>query len=658
MYECVLCPVKSTHVELLELPKTVGRKKSDRDKEKEKLEREWADRMLEEYRQHQKERGRPEIPREALKRTAENNWVHLKCAMWTPELRFASSSTMDIVEGIGVGPHLSRYDTVCKVCKNAGGDKYPCVQCHQCHAPFHVGCARADGYTFGFDVTPIKGSRRDSIATCTIGAETGSVTAAIWCKDHPVKTTVHPLSEDVGDGMIAMQMYCRNYKQADLTLTGTARKANLVEQSAKAFPTHVAVSVNRRASTTQGRTARNSIASVSDIKTEDIEITVPERRCAKCNIDVTPKWWPVDGPSPSKRPVRSPEIHSILNKPDQPVPTSEASLPDRPMQNGVHDGDHPMLDAALHKLAHDPGHGTGSAENGHRPSAYLCQKCHWKKLNAPEEPEKKPTPEVREPESRQQLPLRSPTLHPYAHPAAPALATQHPPPPPQQPPMPWAASAQPVQAHPAPVPTWAHPPPPAQVNGLRQSPQVVGPPLPPHAARPGLMHVSPPLGPDHRTNGFPHPPPIHDAPPFRAPYPPSQPPPGPPGPPPLRLSNSPMLGAVPNGLPSPHGPHYPPPFSPTHPPPPPHHIPLPHSGPTGASTQARHSESSFPPSAARPPFHGSPPPAPIAPTSNRPTTPRSSAPSLGGAPGTGSVPPELRPSGGASASPSLRNLLH
>ena len=39
------------------------------------------------------------------------------------------------------------------------------------------------------------------------------------------------MSEAVDESsMNALQLYTQNYKQADLTLTGTARKANLVDQ--------------------------------------------------------------------------------------------------------------------------------------------------------------------------------------------------------------------------------------------------------------------------------------------------------------------------------------------------------------------------------------------------------------------------------------------
>lgn len=39
-----------------------------------------------------------------LKRTAANNWAHITCATWIPDLRFGDSSALQPVEGIGALP--------------------------------------------------------------------------------------------------------------------------------------------------------------------------------------------------------------------------------------------------------------------------------------------------------------------------------------------------------------------------------------------------------------------------------------------------------------------------------------------------------------------------------------------------------------------------
>ncbi|EOD48734.1 putative phd finger and bah domain protein [Neofusicoccum parvum UCRNP2] len=215
-YECVLCPVKSTEQELIEPPKVSHKKKTDKEREKERLEKELRIQKLKEYQQHQRDKGRPELPREPLKKTAENNWVHLHCAVWTPELKFTNPKTYELVEGVG---------------------------------------------TPTINVTP----------PSTLAA---LIRQAIWCKEHTPKTIIHPLNEVVDEsGKTALQLYVQNYKQADQTLTGTARKANLLDQFTKNIPPPAVAAqpVNRRTSTVQAgaRSARNSSAGLPKMEEPD-----------------------------------------------------------------------------------------------------------------------------------------------------------------------------------------------------------------------------------------------------------------------------------------------------------------------------------------------------------------------------------------------------
>lgn len=59
----------------------------------------------------------------------------------------------------------------------------------------HVGCAHKAGWTMGFDIQPVKGSRRELVSTVKLGNEQGTMTAAVWCPEHDVKSTVHPIGE-------------------------------------------------------------------------------------------------------------------------------------------------------------------------------------------------------------------------------------------------------------------------------------------------------------------------------------------------------------------------------------------------------------------------------------------------------------------------------
>ncbi|SPN97114.1 related to PHD finger protein [Cephalotrichum gorgonifer] len=194
-YKCVLCPVEHTAHDFVCLPKSTShKKKTDRDRDREKIEREQAQNVADFYRKKQEESNRPVNPREALKRTADNNWVHVTCAVWTPEVRFGS---------------------------------------------VHVECARQNGYVLGFDITPIKGSRRDQFNIVTINGESGAMSAALWCKEHvPTKTIVHRMNDIVDEnGLNALQLYVQNFKQADRSITDTVRKANMVTAAAKSVGT-------------------------------------------------------------------------------------------------------------------------------------------------------------------------------------------------------------------------------------------------------------------------------------------------------------------------------------------------------------------------------------------------------------------------------------
>ncbi|KAF2118266.1 hypothetical protein BDV96DRAFT_597123 [Lophiotrema nucula] len=631
-YECVLCPHKVTDVDLFEPPKVSHKKKTDREREKERLEKELIDKAKDEYRQRQLDKGRPLVPREPLKRTADNNWVHVYCALWVPETKFSSATRFDMVEGVGA-PTL-RYDPVCKICKT---NKGACVSCLQCHANFHVGCAHNAGYIFGFDITPVKATRRDAIPTVTLNGETGTMLAAIWCKEHTPKTPVHPMVEDVeGTDLVALQLFAREFKQADLTLTGTARKANLVDFSTRTVPQPPAPSQNgRRPSNITNQTptsarGRQSNAGLSVKEEELVETSVlkPERKCAKCNVDASPRWWKVEDSVPP--------IQTVSGQPDGPVApngtepraltSSEAGQPTDHNSSSNLSSNHPMTDAPP----------VGNPEPSQlrldtdisvvQTASYLCQKCHWKKINGQEDtPEREKSASV-QPEPKE-LPLRSPPVQPYV-PAPPLGAPWLPGP---------AHMTTPLQA--PPHPGWhgngpPHPgPPPLLHNG-------VGPPPPgPSIGHPPPFH-SPynHNAPMHQPNGYPPfsaPPMHHQMPPapLRASYPP--PPPPPPHasghPPPLHLNNAGVIG---NGAPSPRMP-----YSPTHP-----------HGPS--STRSTESPYTAPPQMPQmPPYaplhHGSPAPGSLG---HRPSTPRDALPAA--------APPEQRISTGASASPSLRNLLH
>jgi hypothetical protein len=716
-YSCCLCLTEETVVDMIDMPKSTHKKKNERDKEKERMEKELADTMRTDYATRQLTHHRPLLPREPLKPTTGNNWVHVYCAVFTPEIRFSDAQALAVAEGFQMIP-ASKYEAVCKLCKNRDhqnklrNDKGACVNCHHCNTTFHVSCAFEAGYQFGFDITPVKGSRKDQQPVATLNGETGALTAAIWCKEHNIKSIVHPIHEIADDsGRTALEVYTELYKQADLTLTGTVRKAEQV-QFTKSKGGQLANAANRRESTTHNNTvgarrgARNS--TVADARYEDVDgatdasslregsIAPQGKRCVKCNIDVTPKWHIKPKDEDSSSPKSSDKRLSMTlgeiadQQRDQPsdagtvapngAEATHTADPSRPQQNirfmapGANgrawdgmpernaprplDGDAPpppgsTITNGAQPVSHDQGHATTTGANGrsdaddNAPTEYLCHKCFVKRKLDPTPPPPSPPPR-RELSPPKTYPLQ---LDWNEH------SAQRPP----HPPSPWDDPSRPSQMAQGELP-------PPQMGSMGPGPGFMHQP-PPHLGFPPTYH--------HTPNGFPGPHPAYSA---YGPYPP-QPSPNQGG---YHPAHRPSLNGfappgqhMPNGVSSPHGPHMQPP--PGYP-----------NGPPHPQFGSRRTESPFathlPPLGG--PLYGSPgphyqhpdnqapmppqPPQPLQPPQPQPQQPSTSAPvqpspqtghaNADGLSGSSATPHENQSNGtvatsGASASPSLHNLL-
>ncbi|KKY18402.1 putative phd finger and bah domain protein [Phaeomoniella chlamydospora] len=416
-YDCLLCPIRNTPHELMEPPKVSHKKKTDREREKERKEKEMVEEAVRLYRQQQELAGRPANPREALKRTSGNNWTHITCAIWNPEIKFGNAALLEPSEGFGLIPR-ERREQVCKLCNTAGP---PCVPCHSssCNVVFHVGCAHQAGYQFGFDLSPVKSTRRDVVSTIKLGEEIGSATAAIWCLHHSVQTIVHPITEKAEGDLTALQLFAQTFKQADLSVTGALRKALQCQQASTAQPS--SNNVNRRVSMNTHQPSvdrvnakgnRESPVEVAPKSTEEIlaepETTASlsnktsnsiEKKCYNCQTDASPKWWSVE-----KRSRRTPSQVNGIN--------STSSVP-----NGVSHTDAPRStpgpEAATGVLASGASESPSNAAVKTEPSAvkqtlsavptatpkeqyWQCHKCHVNKRSPPTSPEPVPVvPTVR-----------------------------------------------------------------------------------------------------------------------------------------------------------------------------------------------------------------------------------------------------------------------
>lgn len=317
-YECVLCPVTWTEHDLMETPKNNSKKKSDREKEKERMEKEMLTEATKLYRQRQEAVGKPVGPREPLKRTAGNNWAHVLCSLWTPEIKFGESAELEPAEGFGSIPK-DRWRSSCKICKSTKGACIPC-SFSGCNAHFHIGCAFQAQYQFGFDLVPVKTSRKDSPPTIRLGSDQGAATPVAFCSGHIVPSDIHEIGEVTGeDELNALQLFAQTYKQADKTLTGTSRKAAYVQQSVAPPQNHAIMTVNRRASTSNGLLATKDTKSQQtpaddvdemDIDTEEQPASRPapagptsSRKCVRCATDSSPRWWPSSRRSEPRGPL-------------------------------------------------------------------------------------------------------------------------------------------------------------------------------------------------------------------------------------------------------------------------------------------------------------------------------------------------------------------
>ena len=542
-YECVLCPVRDRESELMEPPKATHKKKTDREREKERLEKELLTEATQHYLKKQEETGRPLVPREPLKKTSGNNWIHVTCAVWNPWIKFGEATLLEPAEGVGSIPQ-ARYGQFCKICKANTG---VCVTCHKCPATFHVTCAQQNGYQLGFDVTPVKSSRRDVINTVTLGTESGNVEAVVFCKDHAVKTILHPMHEHAENSTTnALQLFVRNFKQADLSLTGTVRKAAIISLSVKPGPqgnmanssrpsisNMAGVGIGGSPSVLTTRSSRVSPAAVT-VKSEEVDedgdrivhlndssmLEQSSKECANCGTEISPKWHTKRSAavlSVARKQLQQQqpkEPNGIITNPDsevdQPrqgviIPTqtghlangnpTEVEQKDKEARSSTgYPGLHPTVD-----------HKAMSEDVLEAKLEYLCHRCYMKKLKEPSPAPSPPSPPPPPPPPQQSAIQPNPPpeiVRPIVEevqvmqPRIPSPVNWAPPPISSAPRMDQWPQTRPLSSntihltngvtHPPPPqaggphnpqPYTAHPPPPFYANGYEQREQHRAPPI-------------------------------------------------------------------------------------------------------------------------------------------------------------------------------------
>ncbi|KAH9945765.1 hypothetical protein B0H21DRAFT_860461 [Amylocystis lapponica] len=163
----------------------------------------------------------------ACKPTEGQAWVHVLCSVFIPEVTYADALRLRLVEGISAIPQY-RWSNTCTLCDNDGG---AVIRCAECPAEYHVSCAWKQGHKFGFELQPVKASRRDTTTIVDFNDDAGCMVPIVICKGHTGhRREVHDICETNELGETALQLYCKNYKQVPIAQThGLLRKARRLD---------------------------------------------------------------------------------------------------------------------------------------------------------------------------------------------------------------------------------------------------------------------------------------------------------------------------------------------------------------------------------------------------------------------------------------------
>lgn len=92
----------------------------------------------------------------AFKQTNTNQWGHLLCAIWIPEVGVSNPIYMEPIDTIENVPK-NRWKLTCSICRKRQG---ACIQCDNkhCFSAFHVTCAKAAGLCMKMNPQALEGA--------------------------------------------------------------------------------------------------------------------------------------------------------------------------------------------------------------------------------------------------------------------------------------------------------------------------------------------------------------------------------------------------------------------------------------------------------------------------------------------------------------------
>ncbi|KAF6117613.1 bromodomain containing 1 [Phyllostomus discolor] len=152
----------------------------------------------------------------AFKKTDDDRWGHVVCALWIPEVGFANTVFIEPIDGVRNIPP-ARWRLTCYLCKQKGVGA--CIQCHKanCYTAFHVTCAQRAGLYM----------RMEPVRELAGGAATFSVRKTAYCDMHTPPGCVRRPLNIYGDVEVKNGV-CRKDSSAK-----TVRSSSKVRKKAK-----------------------------------------------------------------------------------------------------------------------------------------------------------------------------------------------------------------------------------------------------------------------------------------------------------------------------------------------------------------------------------------------------------------------------------------
>ncbi|XP_010188841.1 PREDICTED: bromodomain-containing protein 1 isoform X2 [Mesitornis unicolor] len=167
----------------------------------------------------------------AFKKTDDDRWGHVVCALWIPEVGFANTVFIEPIDGVRNIPP-ARWKLTCYLCKQKGVGA--CIQCHKanCYTAFHVTCAQKAGLYMKME--PVK--------ELTGSGTTFSVKKTAYCDVHtPPGCTRRPLNiygeAEIRNGVCRKEGSVRTARSTSKVRKKTKKAKKTVVEPCTVMPT-------------------------------------------------------------------------------------------------------------------------------------------------------------------------------------------------------------------------------------------------------------------------------------------------------------------------------------------------------------------------------------------------------------------------------------